>query len=156
MPTNMPIFSSCTFPPKILLEHHEQEGLNGILTFCGWWCPCVLSQPFIAISLYFKCSLNEKTLKVQGSEPQTYIELALDTSLTIHHILQFWWWRAYLYMVVGFAGISLMSPLVCVYDFIINSSLEVVMEQLQLVNVNLCSRGVCVNKHHMHVAHLSM
>jgi hypothetical protein len=59
-------------------------------------------------------------------------------------------------MVVGFAGISLMSPHVCVYDSITNISLEVVMEQLQLASVNLCSKGVCVNKHHMHAAHISM
>jgi hypothetical protein len=44
-------------------------------------------------------------------------------------------------MVVGLIGISLMSPHVCVYDSITNSSLEfVVMEQLQLDNVNLCSK----------------
>jgi hypothetical protein len=49
-----------------------------------------------------------------------------------------------------------MSPHVCVHDSITNSSLEVVMEQFQLVNVNLCSRGVCVNKHHMHAPHISM
>jgi hypothetical protein len=46
---------------------------------------------------------------------------------------------------------------VCVYDSITNSSLEVViMEQLQLVSVNLCSRGICFNEHHMHATHISM
>jgi hypothetical protein len=59
-------------------------------------------------------------------------------------------------MVVGFASISLMSPHVCVYDSITNSPLEVVMEQLQLDSVNLCSERVCVNKCHMHATHISM
>jgi hypothetical protein len=60
-------------------------------------------------------------------------------------------------MVVGLTNISLMSLLVCVYDSITNSFLEVVvMEQLQLASVNLCSRGVCVDKHHIHATHISM
>lgn len=49
-----------------------------------------------------------------------------------------------------------MLPHVCVYDSITNISLEVVVMELQLANVNLCSRGVCVSKHHMHATHVSM
>jgi hypothetical protein len=59
-------------------------------------------------------------------------------------------------MVVGFASISLMSPHVCVYDSIANNSLEVVVMELQLASVNLCSKGVYDSKHHMHVTHISM
>jgi hypothetical protein len=33
--TNMPNFNFCTLPPKILLEHYEQEGLNGSMIVCG-------------------------------------------------------------------------------------------------------------------------
>jgi hypothetical protein len=59
-------------------------------------------------------------------------------------------------MVVGFTNISLMSPPMCVYDSVTNSPLEVVMEQLQLDSVNLCSEKVYVNKCYMHATHISM
>jgi hypothetical protein len=119
--TNMPNCSSCTFPPKILLEHHEQEGLNGILAICSWCVHVCSLNPF----LQSPCISSAVWMKNLKGEPQTYTEMALDTSLAIHHILQFWWWRAYLYMVGGFAGVSLMSPPVSVYDSSTNSSLEV-------------------------------
>jgi hypothetical protein len=63
-------------------------------------------------------------------------------------------------MVVGFAGVSLIDVTTCVclwfqYQQFIGGA---VMQQLQdgFACVNLCSRGVCVSKHHMHATHISM
>jgi hypothetical protein len=46
--TNMPNFNSFTFPPKILLEHHEQE----------WRAPKLLNR--------LKCESEVKITKEQG------------------------------------------------------------------------------------------
>jgi hypothetical protein len=146
--TNMPNCSSCTCPPKILLEHHEQEGLGnpGYLWLVVSMCALsTLSCSLLVFQVQFEWK-NSKSSKKWTSNIHrdgTWYQPCYpphSSILVMKSLPLYGGWLCRCFLVV--------TTCVCLwfqYQQFIGGA---VMWQLQdgFACVNLCSRGVCVSK----------